>query len=590
MLENDSLANVLYIDLTDKKFRIEKRRDLFRKYLGGTGAAVQLLNEECPEKCDPLTEENPIIFSVGPLTGLYPLASKTVSVFKSPHTGNLGESHCGGRSAVAIRMAGYGAIVIKGKSEIPVYLSINKNGVNFRNASSLWGMNSTFTVGRIIRENEAGAGLRTIMRIGRAGEKLVSYAGVITETYRHFGRLGLGAVFGSKNLKAIVVAGKSSFPVTEINKYKRLYGEIYKTAVESPVMKKYHDLGTSSNILKLNELGALPTRNLASGSFDKVEAISGEKLAQNYLGRRLACSHCPVACIHIAALREPYADEPFFYKTSMISYDYEPLFSIGTMLGIGDPEGFLKLMDRIETFGVDVMSTGVILAWATEALEKGIISEEQTMGVKLRWGDYLSYINAVELIVDQPNEFYMDLAKGIRHSASKYGGEEFELTFGNNEMPGYHTGPAGYIGFTIGARHSHLDNAGYSLDQKVLLKNKISPEKVVDSLVEEEKWRQILSSITVCFFAREIYKPEIVARALCLSGFELKEEDLKRLGDEIYLNKYAFKMREGFDLKDIHIPRRIFETPSPVDFMNEEYIRDALEYFRKYITRAVADN
>ncbi len=143
MLRDDTLANVLYVDLSKKHFRIEKRQDLFEKHIGGAGGAIQLLHEECPESCDALGAENPIIFAVGPLTALFPLASKTVAMFKSPHTDNLGESHCGGRSAVAIRMAGYGAIVIKGNGDTPLYLAVHGNRVYFRDASSLWGMESS---------------------------------------------------------------------------------------------------------------------------------------------------------------------------------------------------------------------------------------------------------------------------------------------------------------------------------------------------------------------------------------------------------------------------------------------------------------
>ncbi|GAI12534.1 unnamed protein product, partial [marine sediment metagenome] len=267
MLAHDTLANVLYIDLSRKNYWIESRKDLFEERIGGTGVATRLLREQCPQGADPLGEENPIIFAVGPLTGLYPLASKTVAMFKSPHTGNLGESHCGGRSAIAIRMAGYGAIVIKGVSDIPVYLAIHDNQIHFRDASSLWGIENSLTVGRIIRENEPSAGLRTIMRIGGAGENLVSYACVTAETYRHFGRLGLGAVFGSKKLKAIVISGKRSLPISAAKEYRRSYDEIYKTAVTSPVMKKYHDLGTAGNVNPLNQLGGLPTKNLQESRF-----------------------------------------------------------------------------------------------------------------------------------------------------------------------------------------------------------------------------------------------------------------------------------------------------------------------------------
>jgi aldehyde:ferredoxin oxidoreductase len=209
---------------------------------------------------------------------MFPLASKTVAMFKSPHTGNLGESHAGGRSAMAIRMAGYGAIVISGANERPGYIAINDGRVEFRDATTLWGMKSGFTVGRVIRENEGGAGVRTIMRIGRAGEQKVSYACVTTETYRHFGRLGLGAVFGSKLLKAVVVAGKRTLEVRERKAYRSIYDDIFQRAVSSPVMKKYHDLGTPENVLPLEAMGGLPTRNLQAARLEGVERISARPL------------------------------------------------------------------------------------------------------------------------------------------------------------------------------------------------------------------------------------------------------------------------------------------------------------------------
>ncbi|MEM2821554.1 MAG: aldehyde ferredoxin oxidoreductase N-terminal domain-containing protein, partial [Thermoproteota archaeon] len=227
------LDRVLYVDLSRRSFHAENRPDLFEEYLGGVGVAIRLLAEECPPNTDPLGPDNPIIFSVGPLTGLFPMASKTIAMFKSPLTGNLGESHAGGRTASAIRMAGYGAIVIRGSSETPVYLAIHGDKVYFRDASGLWGVENSYTVGRVIRELEKGAGFRTIMRIGSAGEKMVSYASVVVETYRHFGRLGLGAVFGSKKLKAIVISGKYSIKIRDVGYYRNVYDEIFNLAVKS---------------------------------------------------------------------------------------------------------------------------------------------------------------------------------------------------------------------------------------------------------------------------------------------------------------------------------------------------------------------
>ncbi|MCX6666155.1 MAG: aldehyde ferredoxin oxidoreductase family protein [Euryarchaeota archaeon] len=586
MLLNDPLSNILFVDLSKKEFWVENRRELFDNYLGGSGVGIQLLNETCPQGAKPLSPENPIIFTVGPLTGLYPLASKTVAMFKSPLTGNLGESHCGGRSAIAIRLAGYGALVIKGASDIPLYLAIHQDKVFFRDATSLWGMGSNFTVGRVIREIEPGDGFRTIMRIGRAGENLVSYACVMTETYRHFGRLGLGAVFGSKKLKGIVVSGKRSLPVGEKKEYRTSYDEIYNAAVSSTAMKKYHDIGTAENVSPLNELGGLPTKNLTEQRFPEASKISGEAFAERYLGRRLACSHCPVGCIHIAALRESYEDEKYFYKTSMISYDYEPIFALGSMLGINDPEGFLRLMDQVEILGLDAMSAGVILAWATEAQNHGLISEKETEGIRLQWGDYHAYMQMTKKIVDQSNPFFHALAQGINHAASLYGGKEYALAFGGNEMPGYHTGPGAYIGVLIGARHSHLDNAGYSVDQKNIGKPVMSPEVLVDTLIAEEEWRQILSSLVVCFFARGIYPRDIILKTLNVAGFPINSEELTLLGKTILHEKLRFKIREGYTLNVDNIPQRIFQTPSSLGLIDKEYIRTAVEYAQKKLLEA----
>lgn len=581
MLTDDSLARVLYIDLSRKRYWVQKRIDLFEKYLGGSGVAIQLLHEECPAGTDALGADNPIVLAVGPLTGLFPLASKTVAMFKSPHTGNLGESHCGGRSAISIRMAGYGAIVIKGASDIPVYIAIHNDKVYFRDASTLWGMSSSFTVGRIIRENESGTGLRTIMRIGKAGEKLISYACVTAETYRHFGRLGLGAVFGSKKLKAIVISGKRSLLVTDRNRYRKVYDDIFQAAISSPAMKKYHDLGTAENVLPLNRLKGLPTQNLQESTFESAANVSGEVLAEQYLGRRLACSHCPVGCIHIAALREPYPDESYFYKTSMISYDYEPIYSLTSMLGISDARGFLKLMEQVEVIGLDVMSTGVILAWATEAMQQGLISVEDTMGIKLNWGNVQGFQDAVKLIIEQPNSFYKALGRGVEHAASVYGGKDYALSFGGNEMPGYHTGPAAHIGVLIGGRHSHLDNAGYSVDQKVILKKQISPAELAKILAEEEQARQVLSSLVICFFARGIYDTSTILEALKMAGFFLAEEDLIRIGREIYTSKNEFKVREKFSIENLRLPQRIFETPAPTGKLDKQFILDVLTHIKR---------
>ena len=573
-----NLARVLYVDLSRRRFWVEDRRDLVDEYLGGVGLAIALAKEEGVDRADPLGPDNTIIFAVGPFNAAYPLASKTVAVFRSPLTGTLGESYAGGRSSVAIKLAGYAAIVIRGMSETPVYLAVHEEQVKFRDASALWGTSSSETVGRVIREREPNPGLRTIMRIGLAGEKLVKYACVITETYRHFGRLGLGAVFGSKKLKAVVVSGRKSLKVPDRRGYREVYDELYDLATRSNLMQKYHDLGTPMNVLPLNEIGALPTRNLKSGRFEQAEDISGEAMAANYLARRTACSGCPVACIHLAAIREPYPHEKYFYKTTVVSYDYELIYALGSMLGVGDPVWLLRMIHEVERLGLDAMSTGVALAWATEALERGLVKEEDTV-VKLKWGDAEAYRRAIALIVEQPNDFYKALAQGVERASEIYGGREFAMAFGGNEMPGYHTGPAAHIGFLIGGRHSHLDNGGYSYDQKV--KELPEPEKVVDDLMKEEAWRMVLNSLVICLFARGLYKPEMVSKALAPLGVNMTPDELRELGWKIYRERMALKVRMGFNPTKLRVPERILETPSPHGQITKEYVVKALEHFRE---------
>ncbi len=578
-IHDDLLHRILYLDLDRLAAQTTWRPDLFEAGLGGTGVGIRLLAELCPPGSDPLGPENPIVLAIGPLVGHYPLASKTVALFKSPHTGNLGESHAGGRSSVSIRMAGYGAIVIQGKSKFPIYIHIEGDQVHFNDATALWGMRSSYTVGSVLRKQAQSNGLRSIMRIGRAGERQIRYACVTTETYRHFGRLGLGAVFGSKNLKAIMISGKRSLPVVDRKAYRHTYDRIFEAVTQTPLMKKYHELGTSMNISPLNQIAGLPTRNLSTGSFEGAEGICGERLASDFLGRRTACAHCPTACIHLAALRIPYPNDPYFYKTLMLGYDHELIYAMGSMLGVADVSGMLLLIDETEIQGLDVMTTGVVLAWATEAFLNGLISLAETDGLAFAWGDAPTYLQAIRKIVSQPTDFYRALGRGVEHAASIYGGLDYALAFGGNEMPGYHTGPGAHLGYLSGARHSHLDSAGYSLDQKALTQDQsLSPQAVADALLKEEAWRQVLSSLVICFFARGVYTPDLIQQALDTLGVARSPAALRQLGEEILQLKHSFKRREGFDLSKVRIPKRILDTPSSLGKIDEEFMRQTLVY------------
>lgn len=570
-------SRILYIDLTKRRSETVEKPELFERYLGGDGVAIKLLTDECPKNADPLSPENPVIFAIGPLTTMFPCCNKVVSMFKSPLTGNLGESHAGGRLGLAMKLADYGAIVIKGQATSPVYVAIHDDQVSIKEAGVLWGMRSTYSVGRILREVEPGVGRRSIIRIGPAGENLVRFANINVDVYRHFGRLGLGAVFGSKKLKALVISGSKSFKIENPAAYQKIYDKIYTDVTKTDTMKKYHDLGTLANILPLNELRALPTKNLKQRSFEHAEEISGEHLAENYLVRKMACPGCPVGCIHIANLRVAFA-AGYEYESLNVPYDYEPFYALGSMLGIGSADDVLRLIERVDRFGLDAISTGVTLAWATEALEQGLIFEKDTLGATLRWGNIDGYMKAVSHIVSMPNEFYKTLACGVEAVAQKYGGLEFSLALGSNEIAGYHCGPATILGQLVGARHSHIDNAGYSIDQKSL-RTTITSDQMVGALIDEERWRCLLTTLVICLFARGTFTETIVKEALNSVGISREVEELQKLGKEIHYEKYKFKFREGFNFQQLRLPKRFFETPTPHGVLDEQKMLEALKLY-----------
>lgn len=571
------VSRVLYIDLTRETFRIEDLENFFFLYLGGIGTGIRLLQEHCPEGVDPFAEEAPIILSIGPLEAMFPCCNKTASTFKSPLTGNLGESYVGGKLGLAMRFADYGTIIIKGKAKRWTYLSIHDDEIKFENAATLQGL-STYATGRVLREVERRKGKQSIACIGPAGENVIKFANVNVDTYRHFGRLGLGAVFGSKKLKAIAISGSKSFKINNKSNYKTVYKAIYEILVNTPIMQKYHDLGTAANILPLNELRCFPTRNLKDSSFDHAENISGERFAQDYLTKKTACAQCPIGCIHIATLRVPFGSE-HEYESMEVSYDYEPIYSLGSMLGMSSPEDVLRLIEIVDANGLDAMSTGVILAWATEAYEKALISPKETLGIPLYWGNVDNYRKVIENLVKKSSEFYEVISKGVVEASKSYGGEDFALALGGNEIAGYHCGYATILGQLYGGRHSHLDNAGYSLDQKILSKPS-TPEEMVDKLIREEQGRCVFNSLVACLFARGMYTEKIISDALEVVGIKRTPEEMEELGELIYRERFRFKIREGFNLEELKVPKRFFETKSMSGMLSENRLNKMAELYK----------
>ena len=508
---NEKYIKVLYIDLTTHKVRAELREDLF-EYLGGAGVASKLLLENINPEADALHESQPIIFATGALSSVFPVVTKTVAMFISPVTGELGESYAGGRLAYTFFNAGIDALVITGRAKHPLYLFINNNRIDFKDARSLWGLTAD-QVGQYIRTVEGGSGKRSIIRIGPAGENMCRIANVNVDTYRHFGRMGLGAVFGSKNLKAIQVTGDIIKKTGDYKKYIAMYNEIYKKVTSTSIMSKYHDLGTPINVNFLNGIGALPTLNLQKAKFDNAETISGEHFAKNNLIRKVACVGCPVGCIHIGQVRREF-DRGHEYETLSVAYDYELIATLGAYLGISNSDAILELIDSVEEYGLDAVAAGICLAYATECFQKNIVTKEETI-TELSFGNKDGYLHAIKCMATRANDFYSALSDGVFVASNKYGGKEFAVSIARNEMPAYHTGYGAVVGYACGARHSHLCNGGYSYDQT---HGKLDKEQFVNDLFEEEVKRCVLNSLIICLFARNVYDNETIIKALDAIG------------------------------------------------------------------------
>ncbi|MCL2024042.1 MAG: aldehyde:ferredoxin oxidoreductase [Oscillospiraceae bacterium] len=592
---------VLYIDLTNKRVRVEHEKDLM-PYLGGVGIGAKLLERHMKIDESPLHPDQPIVLAIGALESIYPVVTKVAAMFISPLTGELGESYAGGRLGLAMFQAGYDAIVITGYSKKPIYLTIHENDVLFRDANALWHTGKD-NAGQIIRDYEQGhGGKRSIIRIGTAGENMVSYACVNVDRYRHFGRLGLGAVFGSKHLKAVNIVGDRSVPIENFKDYFAVYREIEKKCTEhGGAMSKYHDVGTPINIEPLSAMGGLPTRNLQAGTFEHAQAVGGETFARELLVRKMACTGCPVGCIHIGQFRREFAEHGYEYEAVSVGYDYELIYALGTFLGIGDPQEILQLIHEVEVCGHDAMSVGVVLGWATEALEKlDNVTLEETLGLELEFGKLDPYRMAVHYIAERKNDFYSALADGVRAASAKYGGEDFACHIGGNEMAGYHTGYGSLMGCAVGARHSHLCNGGYSQDQAGLSEGKtaenVDPKEMAQQIFNEEVERCMLNALVMCLFARKVYDRPTILKALnAIKHKEIDSEgnditryytndDLTDIARLNYYTKLQIKKKLNFDWKSMgKLPKRFFSTDSATGKLKESMSKEILAEYIKLI-------
>ena len=573
-------GNILYIDLTTQSSHIKRDEDLFDRFMGGTAAATELLFRHGRPDDDPYVPDAPVIFATGPFSSLYPVATKTVALFKSPLSGELGESHAGGRLSMALREAVIDAVVITGRAARPTYLVIDNHSVTFKSAVTFWGSSAT-SCERILRESESVNRRKlSIVRIGPAGERMSPMACAVVDSSRHFGRTGLGGVMGSKNLKAIVVSGSGGweFEKAEIKAYNEIYDVLYDRVVRSKDMSKYHDIGTAINIMPLSMINGLPTRNFSQGSFESAEQVSGETFAKDHLAQHMSCSHCQCGCVHVATLRKEF--QQWHYYTAKVSYDYELIYALGTSLSISSPQDILRLILEVERQGWDAISMGITLAWATEAYISGVISDEDTGGLALRFGDADCYLEMMRRCAAGKGEFFRDLDLGCAKCSEKWGGKDFAIHYGGVEPAGYMTGENFVVSSLLGVRHSHLDDSGYSIDQKLLTKPQPVEEQVAQQ-VKEAQWRMILNSLVVCLFARGVYDPDIVRKGLAALSPDWTAERINDLGKTILMRKNEWRRLCGFNPDNLAIPKKMLRVRSANGRISEESLRYRMKLYRE---------
>lgn len=556
---------VLVVNLSKGKGKVVQL-DGRNSEAGGSGLAALLFSKYGHPQRPWDDPEQPVIFAIGPLTGYFPLMSKTVCSFKSPYHDQYTESHAGGRSALSLCFADLDALVVIGSSDTLCCLKVSSHSLEIKNVAFMRGMD-VLESGKLLRSMFKGSGHRSILRIGIAGENGAAMACINVDTYRHFGRLGGGAAMGAKNLKGIVIQGDAIFPQPEGKEYARLFAEVYTQITATDMMKKYHNLGTPANLQGLNDIKSLPWRNLQTTSDPAISAINGERFAEDTLLRNSACSGCPVGCIHVGCVRERFmADHRYTFK--QVAYDYEPIFSLGTMLGVTDTRAVLNLLDVMEKTGLDAMSGGVALAWATEAAEQGLISEAET-GVQLSFGDGQAYQQATELLATGDTDFYRLLGQGSLKAAAEYGGSEFACVLGQ-EMAGYATGEVFFAAQSLGFRHSHLDSSGYSYDQK---HSEQDVDGVVDFLIKDEAGRAFMTSMVSCLFARGVYKNELLAQCLQTVGYPELAANIETVGQHIQKLRWQTRIASGFTPESVTIPKRFFKITTWKGPIDPEYLK-----------------
>ena len=374
-------GRILHVDLNTGKTRVETlNEDYAKKYIGGIGLGMRLWLDNSKAGVEPFSPENPLVLALGPISGtMFPTAGNGHAfVSKSPETFAIGEAVAHGTFGAEMKRAGYDAVILKGKSEKPVYLWIDDDSVQLLDASHLMGKSPSETEDAI--KDELGDYYIRVASIGLAGEKLSRIACIINEKTRAAGSTGLGAVMGSKNLKAIAVRGTRDIVPAKPDEFMDMVKEFHER-MKGPATQKYRTLGTAENVLVHNALYCMPTRNYNNAHFEEADKVSGEVLNEKFVAKIIGCSSCAMRCEHEVVVPEGP------YKGTMTRMEYETLWAMGPYCGIDRLDAIIKGMELCNYYGMDAISAGVIAGFAMDCYENGILSQADLGGIDAHFGN-----------------------------------------------------------------------------------------------------------------------------------------------------------------------------------------------------------
>lgn len=595
MLKGGYMGKLLRLNLTTKTYSEESiSEELAKDFIGGAGFGVKYLFDEVPAGTDALGPDNKLIFTSGPLSGTSaPCASRMTVTAKSPLTGAVGMCTTGGYFPVELKFAGYDGLIVEGKSDEPVYIWINEGKVSFRSADKLWGTN-TFDCQQLIKDELGDQNVR-ITCIGPAGEALSKMACIINE-HRAAGRKGLGAVMGSKNLKAIAIRGNKAVPVASEEDSKEARSRMLKAMKESPVLySEFSKFGTPMVVEATWGLGIFPTNNYSkTGEWAPIEELG----IKGNVSRRVGSEHCykcPVACSQLKLVRGgPYAG-------ALSEPEYESMYCFGGMTGVSNLDSVIATDRLCDELGLDTMSTGVTIGFAMELYEKGIITKDDTDGVELKFGNHDAMVSYIRKIAYREG-FGAILADGVKVAAAKIGkgAEKYAMHVKGLELPGYDVRGAKGHGLNYATSYTGADhNRGYCF-QEIF---GIPVPYAVDRFAAEgkgklTKWNQDIRTATcdcptMCAFMLDMALPATAAQNAAdmingVTGLNFTPAEVQLVGERVNNLARAFNVREGFTRDDDTLPERILTEPlkdggSKGQFISKDELKIMLDeyYFER---------